>query len=182
MATTTRLTAEDLHEITAPGKHELIDGKLVSMAPAGGEHAEIGVNVIVPLSVHVRAHQLGRVYGPDAGFLIARDPEDQLLSPDVAYVAAERLPPPEQRSGFLPLAPDLAVEVVSPWDRASEVDDKVQRYLRAGTLMVLVVQPGTRTIVAWLPDGSGRVYHADDMLDLDAVVPGFTIAVSEVFA
>src|SRR6478672_8542272 len=113
MATTRLLTAEDLWELNEPSDYELIRGELRPMPPVGGEHAEIGTNIILELGNFVRHNRLGRVYTPDAGFILARDP-DIVLAPDAAFVREDRLPPREQRKRFLPLSPDLAVEILSP--------------------------------------------------------------------
>ncbi len=180
--TTTRLyTIDDLAAIEEPGRYDLIRGELLKMPPAGGDHSEIGVNLIYLLWGHVRHEGIGRVYGPDAGFVLARDP-DILLSPDAAFVRSERLPPSGSRQGFLPIAPDLVIEIVSPSDRSSTVDAKVVEYLRAGTRLVLVVQPELRSIAVWTPDRRARVYGEAEEIDFDDVLPGFRLRVADVFA
>ncbi|HAX24544.1 MAG TPA: Uma2 family endonuclease [Chloroflexi bacterium] len=181
MTTTRHYTIDDLAAIEEPGRYDLIRGELLKMPPAGGDHSEIGVNLIYLLWGHVRRDEVGRVYGPDAGFLLARDP-DVLLSPDAAFVRNDRLPPSGGRQGFLMLAPDVAVEIVSPSDRASAVDAKVAEYLRAGTQLVLVVQPELRSIAVWTPDQRARVYREADEIDFGDVLPGFRLRVSDVFA
>jgi Uma2 family endonuclease len=113
MATTKLTTIDDLWAITEPGRYDVIDGELHQMPPAGGEHGEIEMTIGALLWHFVRIHGLGKVYGCDMGFILSHAPLIW-LSPDVAFVRAERLPPPEERVGFLNLAPDLAVEIVSP--------------------------------------------------------------------
>ncbi len=80
----------------------------------------------------------------EVGFIIARSP-DTVLTPDVAFVRADRDPPGGQKK-FFPGPPDLAVEVLSPDDRASEVNSKVQDWLEAGTTVEMVVDPQTQTV------------------------------------
>jgi Uma2 family endonuclease len=129
---------------------------------------------------HARQTGAGKVYNADTGFLLTRDP-DVLVSPDVAFVRTDRLPPEQERTRFMPLAPDLAVEIVSPSDRSSDVDAKVIEYLRAGTQLVLVVQPRTRTVTAYTPDHTARVYSEDDTISLRDVVPDFQLTVADIF-
>lgn len=178
---TRHYTIDDLAAIEEPGRYDLIRGELLRMPPAGGQHSEIGVNLIYLLWGYVREAGTGRVYGPDAGFVLSRDP-DLLLSPDAAFVLTEHLPPSDNRRGFLSLTPDLAVEIVSPSDRASDVDAKVAEYLRAGTRVVLVVQPPLHSIAVWTPDLRARVYGEGEEIDLGDVLPGFRLRVADVFA
>ena len=116
------------------------------MSPAGSEHGWIVTNVTVPLAVFVKQRSLGRVFGAETGFRIGHDPDT--VRADVAFVTAMRvgveLPP-----GFFPGPPDLAVEVLSPDDRAGEVLAKVQDWLDAGCRAVWVVDPRTRTVTVY---------------------------------
>jgi Uma2 family endonuclease len=180
MATTKLMTAEELWELQEPGRYALIRGELIQMAPAGGIHGEYGMNIGSLLWTHARQTGAGKVYNADTGYLLARDP-DELVSPDVAFVRADRLPPEQERERFMPLAPDLAVEIVSPSDRSSDVDAKVIEYLGAGTQLVLVVQPRSRTVTAYTPDRNARVYTEADTISMRDVVPDFELAVADIF-
>ncbi len=128
---TNTLSAEDLWELTgAYPNHrlELDEGKLIVMTPTGGEHGELTVNLTIFVGVFIKSNNLGRVTGAETGYVLARDPEqgDIVRAPDLAFVKqAEPLP-----TGFVPFAPDLAVEVVSPSDRADAVQHKVRQYLQ----------------------------------------------------
>ncbi len=105
------------------------------MPPTGGEHGEIAMELARHIANHVADRSLGRVYIDETGFILANDPP-VVLSPDIAFVAEERLPPRSARRGFLELPPDLVVEIVSPSDRMSQVADKVDEYVRAGVRLV----------------------------------------------
>lgn len=83
---------------------------------------------------------------------------------------------------YLELAPDLVVEVVSPSDRMHDVSIKVRLYLDAGTQLVWIVQPSLKTVTVYFPDHTARTLSIDDDLDGGDVLPGFTIAVAELFA
>jgi Uma2 family endonuclease len=96
--------------------------------------------------------------------MLARHP-DTVRAPDVAFVSADRLPPPAQRVFFLALAPDLVVEVLSPSDRARDVHDKMHEYLAAGVRLVWLVDPRAQRITVYLPDRTARTLGAADTLD-----------------
>lgn len=182
MATTHLTTAEDL--LLMPdddADYELIEGLLHPMSPATGEHGEVEVAFIFYLGDHVRPHRLGKLYTGDTGFVFARDP-DTVLCPDVAFVRADRLPPRSQRQRFMPVIPDLVVEVLSPSNTPREVADKVRRYLDAGVRLVLVADARQRTVIAHAPDKAPREYGPADILDGGAVLPDFRVAVADLFA
>lgn len=181
MATTRLMTAADLFRMgDETDRLELIRGELRRMPPAGGEHGEIGLELAVHLWLYTREHRQGRVYNADTGFILERDP-DTVLAPDVAFIRAERLPPKDQRRGFLPVAPDLAVEVISPSERAGTIANKIALYLEAGVRLVWLVQPRSRTVTIHRADGSQRVARMGDALDGEDVMPGFCFDVAELF-
>ncbi len=122
----------------------------------------------------------GGYAGVEAGFVLARDP-DTVRAPDVAYVAAERVPAAGVPEGFWPTAPDLAVEIISPSETADEVRDKIRDYLQAGTRTVWVVYPRSREVLAYTPDGRAQTFGSTMLLEDPLVVPGFSCAVSSLF-
>jgi Uma2 family endonuclease len=116
----------------------------------------------------------------ETGFRISRDP-DTVRAPDVAFVCAQRVPRRIPR-GYFDGAPDLAVEVLSPEDRASEVMAKVQDWLEAGCREVWVVDPKTQTVSVHRSRNETLILHAADRLISDALLPGFSLSVAEIFA
>jgi Uma2 family endonuclease len=180
MVTTRALTVEEFDLLPDDGRlWELVDGELAEKMPAGGESSELGMLVGTELTVFVRPRGLGRVYGADAGFLLRADPP-LIRSPDAAFVRADRLPPREERRGTLRLAPDLAVEVVSPSDRLPDVRAKVREYLAAGTRLVWVIEPRQQTVTVYPAGGDAYELREGDTLDGD-VLPGFRLAVADLF-
>ena len=121
MATTKLMTVEEFEQLALDGRYELIDGEVVEMPPSGGVSSSSGVRISTHLSNHVAPRSLGTVYGADGGFVLFPD-RQMVRVPDVAFVRAERLPATVDQDGFLRLAPDLAVEVLSPSDRRAEVE------------------------------------------------------------
>ena len=162
-------------------RRDLIEGVICEMSPAGGAHGVIALKFGARILEYVEAHQLGWVTAAETGYVIQRNPggKDTVLAPDVGYVSAGRLPQqPSPR--YVPVAPDLAVEVVSPSDEYSEVVRKIRLYLAHGTRAVWIVEPKYQTVEIHTSDGQ-RTLEANDTLDGGAVLPGFTLALRDVF-
>jgi Uma2 family endonuclease len=180
--TTQTITAIQLAALPRDGKrYELIDGELRMMSPAGNVHGSVAMRLGGSLWNHVRASHLGEVYAAETGFLLRSDP-DTVRAADVAFVSRERLAGPSHTSGYLPLAPDLVGEVVSPSDTSTEVEEKAMAWLDAGSRMVLVVDPGTRTVRVYRGDSRITVLREGETLDAGEVVPGWQLTVSELFS
>jgi Uma2 family endonuclease len=172
-------TAKQLIGTPGLGRCELVRGELVRMPPNGFEHGVIAGQILNHLSSHVGEKGLGLVLAAGTGFQIARDP-DTVRAPDVAFVRADRVPAVRTR-GFFEGAPDLAVEVVSPTDRAGELLAKVRDWLAAGCHVVWVVDPTPRTISVYRISGETTVLTAADELTDDEILGGFRLPVAEVF-
>src|SRR5215210_6893349 len=144
MTVDTRLfTADELLCLPEDGyRYEPVEGEVKRMSPSGAEHSRIAILIASSLLIHVTKHGLGAVYGADGGFVLGRGP-DTVRSPDVSFVSAGRYVKTER---FFPGVPDLAVEVISPSDLASEVSFKTSQYLRAGTRAVVVVDREKRIV------------------------------------
>lgn len=181
MATHTRLmTAEDLWHLPDDGqRHELIEGVLTTMAPPGGEHGKLAVRLSSRLTVYVEANKLGEVF-VETGCIIRRNP-DVVLSPDAAYISYERLPGGKLPKGFINGTPELVAEIISPDDLYTEVAEKVAKWLAAGTLMVLVINPRHRTVTVHRPTSTSTPLTEDDQIDGAEVVPGWTMPVRSLF-
>lgn len=175
MAITTSLELQRAGDI---GRCELIRGELRMMIPAGDEHGRITVKLTCLVGNHVMSHDLGILHGAETGFILSRGP-DTVRAPDLAFTRAERAAPPAR--GFVPGAPDLAVEVLSPDDRPGYVREKVAEWLEAGTLAVWVVDPRERTVTIHEPDRDPKVFGGNEVLSGGDLLPGFELAVREVF-
>jgi Uma2 family endonuclease len=175
------LTADDLLQMPDDGfRYELIDGELRKMAPAGSEHGRVVLKVTIPLGQFVEANDLGVVFAAETGFRLRADP-DTVRAPDLAFVAKQRFEQVGNVPGYWPGAPDLAIEVLSPGDRFSEVEEKVFDWLDAGTRLVIVLDPRKRTATAYRSRASIRVYTDTETLDAGDVVPGWTFPVARAF-
>lgn len=175
------MTAEDLERLPDDGlRHELVRGELRTMPPSGFEHGDLASLIDRSLGGFVEARQLGRVVVGEPGFKLTTNP-DTVRAPDVAFVRAERLAQAGHVRGYWPGAPDLAVEVISPHDLYTEVDEKVAEWLEYGTQLVLVVNPRRHTVAVHRPGQPVRVLTEADVLDGEEVVPGWSIPVRELF-
>ena len=181
MVTTTLLSVEDFEALQLDhGRYELWWGELREMPPNGIEHSGFGVGVSAELRAFVRPRRLGLVTGSDGRFVLDRGSR-LVLIPDAAFIATDRLPAADAIKRAFDGASDLAVEVVSPTDRTSDVEEKVQLWLRYGARLVWVLWPATRTVSVRTPHGAARTLGAGDDLDGGEVLPGFRIAVAELF-
>jgi len=151
------------------------------MAPSGSEHVGIIIEISTPLHQFVKAHGLGRVLGTEGGFIISRKP-DTVRAPDVAFISADRIPGGRLPKGFFPGAPDLAVEVMSPSDTAEELDEKVQDWLAAGTRLVWVVNPKSKTVAVYDSPSASRILHIEETLDGGELLPGFALPLRQIFS
>ena len=149
------------------------------MPPLGGERSEIACEIGRHLGNHAGPRRLGRVYVA-AGFVLAREPET-VVAPHVAFVRAERLPPPSERCGLLPLPPDLAVEVVAADDRPAAVEALVARYLGAGVRLVWVAMPRERAVTVHAVGRSPLTFYVGGALDGGEVLPELRLPVTDIF-
>jgi Uma2 family endonuclease len=180
--TRAKLTGEDLLEIQAETRksYELIEGELVEMSPTSGVHGAIEFNIALLIGQYVRQHRLGQIVVGEAGFYVRGD-EHTVRGADVAFISAAKVPPEGLPTGFLKIAPDLVVEVVSPNDRGTEIVEKVGEWLAFGVAAVWVVYPNTRSVHVYTDPRSSRIFSADDTLEGSGALAGFSTPVRAFF-
>ncbi len=179
MATTTRpvATEEDLLQTPRDGqKYELVDGQ-IRVSPAGSRHGSVCIRLSARMNNLVEERQLGYLFDSSTGF---RLPGGNVRLPDVAFVARGRFTDEQVPEGFANLAPDLAVEVLSPGDRSRDILDKVGEYLQAGVPLVWVIDPKRRTAAVYKSLTDVRRLGPEDSLDGEDVVPGFRCLLADV--
>lgn len=162
-------------------RYELVQGELHMMSPASPNQGRYAALITAALVHYVEEHDLGEVYVAEPGFALEPDPKGTVRAPDVAYVAKARIPAPERARGFWPLAPDLAVEIISPSETAYSVETKVAEYLRAGVRLVWLVYPETQVVVEYRAGWQVRRMSKGDTLDGGDVIPGFTMPLARLF-
>jgi Uma2 family endonuclease len=174
------MTATDLLPLDTAGKStELVRGKLIVRELPSTYHGRLQSILNVLVGSYVRAHALGAVFGQRTGFQIAFDP-DTVRAPDLAFVDRAHVAQIARR-GYAALAPDLVAEILSPDDRPGEVLTKVGEWLDAGVRLVWVIDPDRRVASVYRSDGSVMTISADADVDGEAVLPGFSFRLSELF-
>ena len=171
-----------------PGwRTELTDGRVIRMPmikdPA---HGWIIANLSRRLLPHVYDHQLGRLTFSQEGYDISNPNGEGETgwAPDLAFVATERLPlmqADRARKKYPRMAPDLAVEVISPSQTRKEVDEKIERWLGASTRLLWIVWPNRESVDVWQPDEPMHTLQRHELLEGLEVVPGFSMPVAELF-
>jgi len=174
------MTADELLHAQIPDKRtELVRGVLRVREPAGSRHGLVAMTIGTELATYLKRTGLGRVFAAETGFKLFTDP-DTVRAPDVAFVRQERLADAVTR-GYPALAPDLAVEVLSPDDRPGDVLAKVADWLSAGTSLVWVIDPERRVARVYRSEGTESVVAGDSALQGEEVVPGFSCLLDAIF-
>lgn len=177
----TLVTANELFDMPDDGfRYELVKGEVKRMPPAGSEHGVIIIRFVRPFSQFVEDNNLGLVFAAETGFRIASNP-DTVRAPDAAFVSKEKIPVEGVPRGFWDGAPDMAIEVISPSDTYTDVEEKVHDWLDAGTQMVVVINPRTRTVTAYHSHTELVRLTESGVLSGGNVVPGFELQLSELF-
>ena len=172
-------TPEDLLSLPDAVNYELVDGNLVERN-SGSESSVIAALIATVLNNFIRGKRIGLVFGADCGYQCFPDAPEEVRKPDVSVVASGRLPGDKPPKGHTKIAPNLAVEVISPNDLAYEIEDKVAEYLAAGVKLVWVVNPASRTVRVHSGPNSG-ILRSDDTITGGDVLPGFECRVAEFF-
>ncbi len=170
----TKMTLEEFLESDLEG-YEYLNGELIRLAPTSVEHGDISMNLISLLNTFVRENELGRVYAPDTGFRVG----DRFLMPDIAFITSEKHPDDRKKAFSIP--PDLAVEVVSPSDILSRIQEKVFAYLEAGSQLVWVLEPRAKTVTVYRSETDITLLTRNNTLSGEEVVEGFSCQVAELF-
>ena len=174
------LTAEEFWALPeGEGKRELVRGEVVEWMPVGGVHGDVATELSMRLRAWAKQGQHGYV-AQEAGYILQRNP-DVVRAADVSFVQQGRIPETGIPERYWNLAPDLAIEVVSPSEAAEEIQEKVLDYLGAGTPLVWVVYPRIRQVVAHTPDGLARALKGKDPLE-SPQLPCFSCAIEELFS
>jgi Uma2 family endonuclease len=173
------ITGEELLRRPDLGRCELVDGRIIPLPPTEPNHGRIESRLDFALQLWARFTGRGQVLVGDAGIYLRRNP-DTVRAPDVLYISNERYAQ-YGGTGYLNVAPELAVEVLSPSDRWSEVTEKVEAFLRAGVDRVWVVDPRLKRVsVYWSPTKIQHLHEGETLTD-EELLPGFQLDVSEIF-
>lgn len=175
------LTIEQFERLPDEGwRLELVRGRVVREPPAGFRHGSLAGRLSGLLHAFVEGNGLGVVVTAETGFVLAEEPPT-VRAPDVAFVSAGRIPREGPPVGFARFAPDLAIEIVSPSNTMSEVQEKALDYLESGSAVVWVVDPGSRTVTVYRAPDEIRLLRHGDAIEGGPVLPGFSLEVARLF-
>ena len=180
------ITAEGFLELVEQPAYEdrvleLVEGAIVEMSKPTMKHGVITMRLAMKIANHVEANDLGVVTAADTGFILQRNPHgrDTVRGLDIAFVSKSRAPEPLEFTWY-ETGPDLAVEVISPNHRAGDIHVKVMQLLNAGTRLVWLIYPESRTVESHTAGGA-TAFRQDDTLSGGDVLPGFELPVSDIF-
>ncbi len=161
-------------------EREVVNGELI-VSPAGFHHGIIVTRILARLSIHVDSHKLGAVFDSQTG---CRMSKGDVLSPDASFATKSRMRA-QRKSGkaFFQGAPDLVVEVLSPSNKPRITKEKIAQYFENGARLAWIVQPRTRTVEVFRNAAAPEiVLTTRDKLDGEDVLPGFSLAIDDLFA
>ncbi len=158
---------------------ELIDGVLVEKI-MGAPEALLAGYILHLFWQHLESHNLGIVLAPDG---LLRILGRQIRVPDVSFIRWERLAGRQvPREQVFPIAPDLAIEILSPGNTEGEMSRKLHDYFTAGVRLVWYIDPASRTARAYTAADEGVAFGATGVLAAGEVLPGFQLPLERLFA
>lgn len=169
-----KLPEEEAHRL------ELSRGRVVREPAPGPRHGYLTGRLHRLLGTFAEENERGLVF-VDTGFALSMD-ERIVRVPDVAFVSSDRIPDEGLGDRFWEMAPDLAVEVVSPSNRASEMQQKALDYLDAGARLVWFVDPAERTVTVYRSRDDIRILAGASVLDGQDALPGFRLPLEDLFS
>jgi Uma2 family endonuclease len=173
------LTAEEFFRLPNPGdgsQQELVRGEIVTVVPPGGMHGVSCNKTGRRLGNFVEDNDRGTVTSNDTGYITERGP-DSVRGPDIAYWSKERLP--AVPLGYIEIAPDMLVEVLSPSNTTKQILAKLAEYFARGVRLVWVIAPEDRTLTVYRRPEEGRLLHESATVTGEDVLHGFTCRVSD---
>lgn len=173
------ITGEELAGMGDIGPSELVKGEIKYLMPTGHPHGYIENIIGALLYIYLKTHPIGRALSGEVGIYTRRNP-DTVRAADVAFISNERFRQ-ARSAGYLDVAPELVVEVMSPDNTWSEVQKKLAEYFAVNVLMVWVVDPQLEQVHVYRSPEQMKLLRKEDRLTGDDVLPGFQVALAEIF-
>ena len=180
MVSTRITTAAELFAMGSDAPYELFRGELISVSPSAFKSNLVLANIFGELKRFVQANRLGYVSVAEGGYLLETNP-DTVVAPDVAFVARDRMPLPIPERGYLPLRPDLVVEVTSPTDERRDIELKQALYDRIEVPIVWWIDPRREVATVHEMGQPVQVIDRSGRLDGGDVLPGFVLELADAF-
>lgn len=174
------ITGEELYYMTNLGSSDLVRGKIVERMPTGHQHGDVEITIGFFLKSYLREHKVGKVFGGETGVYTNRAP-DTVRGVDLAYMSHERFAHVKSPS-YLDVAPELIVEIMSPHDAWSEVQEKLAEYFAIEVKVVWVVDPKLKQVHRYRAVNDVQLFKADDALTCEELLPGFVLPLAELWA
>lgn len=174
------ITGEELYRMAGLGSTDLVRGEIVERMPTGHRHGDVEINLGSFLKNYVREHKLGKVFGGETGVYTGRDP-DTVRGVELAYMSRARYAQVKSTS-YLDVAPELIVEVLSPNDAWSEVQEKLAEYFAIDVKAVWVVDTKLLQVHSYQALDQIHIYKMGDTLTCEELLPDFHLSVAELFA
>ena len=161
-------------------RYNLIEGTLIVSPGTRFDHGRYTDNLYASLSPFVRTHRLGCLAPPDVAYRLT---DDTIVMPDISFMSTPRLARIDPAApGFATVAPDLAVEILSPGNRPVAIREKMDVMFAAGTRLIWIVHPADRSVAIYRrPEPPDAVLGEADLLDGQDVLPGFSMPVKDIF-
>jgi len=170
-------TADDIYRLSLQGKpYELLNGTLIEMSPTKQSHGALANVIAYLITDYTLPRKLGTVYAAETGFALATG---DVFAPAVSFTAKARIQP--ETEGFTTVAPDLVVEVFSLSNTKTEMQEKIAAYFQAGTRLVWIVYPRSRTLYVYTAPTQVTILQHDDILGGGEVLPDFSVPVNDIF-
>ena len=175
------ITAEELAQTAELGRGELVEGKFIEMPPPKYRHGRVEVRISQALANYEDKMESGVAAGGEVGIIIKRNP-DTVRAADALFISNERLAQIASTSGYLDVAPELVVEVMSPSDRWTDVRRKLDEYFTAGVLEIWVAEPETKSVYIYREGGTRLIRLTEnDVLVSEALLPEFSLPLKKIF-
>ncbi len=173
-----KMTAEEFDSSPFAETHELIRGELYPIMPAGTLHGIVTNRLSAYLTMFVIENNLGEVTAAETGFKLVNQ---STVGADVGFINRENLARYGVPNSFFPVAPDLAVEVISPSNTSEEISTKTADYLSSGSKLVWIVYPKRKMVVIYRSNNTVGFLYENDVLDGEDVIPDFRLPLEKVF-
>jgi Uma2 family endonuclease len=155
------------------------DGDLIIMVPTGSETSKRNFDLAVQLGIWNRKTGLGVAFDSSGGF---RLPNGADRSPDASWVRRERWDAltSEQKEKFAPLCPDFVVEIRSPSDALSKLQEKMREYIENGARLGWLLDRKNQQVEIYRPNQEVEILQSPKTLSGEDVLPGFVLDLSEI--
>ncbi|HET6249621.1 MAG TPA: Uma2 family endonuclease [Tepidisphaeraceae bacterium] len=178
---TTHLTPDDLLRVPDNATMELVDGQIVEKQ-VGFKSSKIEGLFYFRFQAFLLQHPVADVLPASMGYRCFPDDPDKIRKPDTTVILLDRLQKlADPDPGYMPIVPDLAVEVISPNDVVYDVDEKIQEYRAAGFPLIWVADPKAKTITVYARGLRPTIHTIEDEMTAEAVLPGFRCKVADFF-